>query len=68
MIVDALSLADPHLKIAKRIFNAEEYEHLTDHIMTEIESSKAPVSCYIFAMISHIFKWTGRNLKNLETS
>ena len=44
MIVDALTAADPYLKIAQRIFNIEEYIHLTDHIMIEIESSKAPVS------------------------
>jgi hypothetical protein len=46
MIVDALSAADEYLGITKRMFSPEEYVHLTDHIMTEIESSKVPVSLY----------------------
>ena len=43
MIVDALTAADPHLKIAQRIFDPDQYVNLSDHIMTEIESSKSPV-------------------------
>ncbi|KAF8189702.1 hypothetical protein BJ912DRAFT_925872 [Pholiota molesta] len=42
MIVDALSAADEYLGITKRMFSPEEYVHLTDHIMTEIEASKVP--------------------------
>ncbi|KAF9474606.1 HD-domain PDEase-like protein [Pholiota conissans] len=42
MVIDALSAANEYLGIAKRIFKPEEYVHLSDHILTEIESSKVP--------------------------
>ena len=53
MVVDALLSADPHLKLAERIFKPEQYLHLTDTIMSFIEASTGPVinpslrSCYV---------------------
>lgn len=44
MIVDGLTKAEPVMHIAKRLENPKEYLYLTDHIMTEIEASKDPVS------------------------
>ena len=44
MIVDALLSADPHLKLAERIFDPEKYLHLTDTIMPIIEASTDPVT------------------------
>ncbi|KAJ7062810.1 hypothetical protein C8F01DRAFT_1135312 [Mycena amicta] len=41
-IVDVLTLAEPHMKIAHRIDNPAEYLHLTDNIEQEIRASKAP--------------------------
>ena len=43
MIVDALKLADPYMKIAERVYDPERFLRLTDFIMNEIEASKAPV-------------------------
>jgi hypothetical protein len=37
MIIDALLSADPHLKIAKRVFKPK--QHLTDAIMLLIEAT-----------------------------
>ncbi|KAK0455724.1 uncharacterized protein EV420DRAFT_1621251 [Desarmillaria tabescens] len=37
MIIDALLLAEPHLKIASRVFDPEKFTYLTDDIMTQIE-------------------------------
>ncbi|KAI0829200.1 HD-domain/PDEase-like protein [Trametes gibbosa] len=42
MIVDALTKAEPAMRIANRLEDPKEYLHLTDHIMTEIEASKDP--------------------------
>ncbi|KAF5309226.1 hypothetical protein D9619_012739 [Psilocybe cf. subviscida] len=42
MIVDALTAAEPQMKIAERIFNRERYLFLTDDILTQIESSTTP--------------------------
>ena len=44
MIIDALLSAEPHLKIAQRVFDPEQYLHLTDTIMPVIESSNDPVT------------------------
>lgn len=44
MIIDALLSADPHLDIAKRIFEPEKYLHLTDSIMPFIEATTDPAS------------------------
>ena len=44
MLVDALLSAEPHMKFAKKIFEPEEYLHLTDAIMPQIESSKDSVT------------------------
>jgi len=44
MIIDALLSAEPHLKIAKRVFEPEKYLHLTDNIMPFIEASTEPVT------------------------
>ena len=43
MIIDALLAADPYLKIAQRVFKAEEYINTTDHIMSQIKNSREPV-------------------------
>lgn len=43
MIIDALLAAEPHEKIAKRVFDPREYLWLTDDIMQRIQSSKEPV-------------------------
>ncbi len=37
MIIDALLLAEPYLKIASRVFDPKEFTYLTDDIMTQIE-------------------------------
>ncbi|RPD54394.1 HD-domain/PDEase-like protein [Lentinus tigrinus ALCF2SS1-7] len=42
MIVDALTLAEPVMNIARRLENPKKYLHLTDHIQTEIEASEDP--------------------------
>ena len=44
MIVDALLIADPHLDIANRIFEPENFLHLTDAIMPFIEATSDPVT------------------------
>ena len=44
MIVDALSSAEPFMKIADQIDIPKKFLYLTDDIMTRIESSEAPVS------------------------
>ena len=43
MLVDALLSAEPHMKFAKKIFNPEQYLHLTDAIMPIIEATNDPV-------------------------
>ncbi|CAK5264989.1 unnamed protein product, partial [Mycena citricolor] len=43
MIVDALKLAEPYMKIAERIENPDKFLYLTDHIMSRIESDDDPV-------------------------
>lgn len=43
MIVDALTLAEPVMNIARRLEDPKKYLHLTDHIQTEIEASEDPV-------------------------
>ncbi|KAJ2929353.1 hypothetical protein H1R20_g7742, partial [Candolleomyces eurysporus] len=42
MIVDALLLAEPYMKIAERVFDPERFLYLNDYILNEIERSKAP--------------------------
>jgi hypothetical protein len=42
MIIDALLAADRHLKIAEQVDKPEKYVHLTDNIMTYIESTSDP--------------------------
>ncbi|KAK0205885.1 hypothetical protein DFS33DRAFT_540439 [Desarmillaria ectypa] len=37
MIIDALLLAEPYLKIASRVFDPQKFTYLTDDIMTQIE-------------------------------
>ena len=44
MIVDALLEAEPHMKIAERIFDPKRFVWLTDGILTEIQASTSPVS------------------------
>src|SRR5271163_2411319 len=44
MIIDALLSAEPHLKIAKRVFEPEKSLHLTDNIMPFIEASTESVT------------------------
>lgn len=43
MIIDALILAEPHLKIANQIQDPQRYLYLTDDIMPRIEMSEDPV-------------------------
>jgi hypothetical protein len=43
MLVDALLSADLHLKFAKKVFEPEQYLHLTDAIMPRIEATTDPV-------------------------
>jgi hypothetical protein len=43
MIVDALLLAEPHLKIAERIRDPKKFLYLTDSIMDRIQESTEPV-------------------------
>ncbi|KAF8681109.1 MFS general substrate transporter [Rhizoctonia solani] len=60
MIVDALVLADPFMHLADKIHNAEEYLHLNDSVLLEIERSQTPrirtrqlykqVDVYMFAV------------------
>ena len=47
MIVDAMLLAEPYLKIASHINDPKKYLGLTDDIRTEIQRSQAPVSIYV---------------------
>jgi hypothetical protein len=44
MLVDALLSAEPHMNYAKKIFEPEQYLHLTDAIMPFIEANPAPVT------------------------
>ena len=49
MIIDALILAEPHMKIAHRVFQPDKYLHLTDEIMGWIEANEDPVSVHLDA-------------------
>ncbi|KAI5827841.1 HD-domain/PDEase-like protein [Schizophyllum commune Tattone D] len=42
MIIDALILAEPYMKIAHRVFQPDKYLHLTDEIMGWIEANEDP--------------------------
>ena len=42
MLVDALMLAEPYMKISHMIDDPKEYVYLTDAILREIERSRAP--------------------------
>ncbi|KAG5637909.1 hypothetical protein H0H81_002737 [Sphagnurus paluster] len=42
MIIDALLEAEPHMKIAERVYDPKRYLHLTDNIMLQIEASEDP--------------------------
>jgi deoxynucleoside triphosphate triphosphohydrolase SAMHD1 len=44
MIIDAMLLAEPYLKIASHINDPKKYLGLTDDIRSEIQRSQAPVS------------------------
>ena len=50
MIIDALKLAEPHMKIAERIQDPKKYLHLTDNIMDFIKMMDEPVSLSSFSM------------------
>ncbi|EMD31788.1 hypothetical protein CERSUDRAFT_119364 [Gelatoporia subvermispora B] len=41
MIIDALIAAEPHMNVAKHIYNPKKFMYLTDNIKTVIESSEA---------------------------
>ena len=43
MIIDGLLAAEPHLDIARRVFDPKKYLYLTDDIMPRIEESTEPV-------------------------
>lgn len=54
MIVDALTLAEPVMNIARRLENPKKYLYLTDAIMEQIEASEDPVllpCCYSRGML-----------------
>ncbi|KAF5343308.1 hypothetical protein D9756_011590 [Leucocoprinus leucothites] len=42
MIIDALLAAEPHLRIAERVFDPEKFIFLNDSILNQIESSTVP--------------------------
>ncbi|KAF8164734.1 hypothetical protein B0H34DRAFT_686383 [Crassisporium funariophilum] len=42
MIIDALLAAEPHMHIAERVFDPEEFLYLTDDIMPRIQSTREP--------------------------
>ncbi|KAJ2926166.1 hypothetical protein H1R20_g10921, partial [Candolleomyces eurysporus] len=42
MVVDALLLAEPHMKLAERVYDPDSFLYLNDYILNEIERSKAP--------------------------
>jgi HD superfamily phosphohydrolase len=44
MVFDAFQEADPFLGIRDAVSNVEDFQHLHDHLLTTIESSKQPVS------------------------
>ncbi|KAF5309219.1 hypothetical protein D9619_012736 [Psilocybe cf. subviscida] len=56
MIIDALLAADPYLKIAQRVFKAEEYINTTDHIMSQIKNSLEPELAEARAILRAISK------------
>jgi len=47
MMVDAMLVAEPYLKIASQIYDPKRYLELTDDIRTEIQRSQAPVRTYV---------------------
>lgn len=54
MITDALIAADPVLKLSETIFSPQDYLHVTDHVLTEIEKSKDPV-CFSWLFNIYIY-------------
>jgi len=50
MIVDALVLADPHLKIAMRMHDTLRFLGLNGGITNEVERSTEPVCCSCILM------------------
>jgi len=54
MIVDALLIADPHLKISERIHDPKRYVYLTDDILNEVERSECPVSISVVNLSQYI--------------
>ena len=44
MLVDALLRADHHLKFTQKVFEPEQFLHLTDAVMSFIEASTDPVT------------------------
>lgn len=46
MIIDALLKAEPHMKIAERIYNPRQFLRLTDSIMDRIQESEEPVTAF----------------------
>lgn len=53
MIVDALLLADPYLKIADRIHDPKRFVHLNDDILNEVDRSSGDVRCPSPFVASH---------------
>ena len=51
MIVDALCSADPHLNITQRIFEPQQFLHLTDNIMPFIEATTDPVTNLTYTLL-----------------
>lgn len=71
MIVDALVLADPYLKISDRIFDPKRFVHLTDDILLEVERSETPVIPFLHSGLCMTYVallFILRNLPLLELS
>ncbi|KAF6743503.1 hypothetical protein DFP72DRAFT_932737, partial [Ephemerocybe angulata] len=69
MIVDALLLAEPHMKIAERVYKPESFLRLNDYIKNEIEMSQGPeleASRQIFKRIKHRDLYRSVDQKNIK--
>lgn len=71
MIIDALKLAEPKMKIAEQILDPKRYVHLTDDIMARIESSEDPVRLrlrhYPSSRLTCTYQGTRRESRNIRS-
>lgn len=61
MLVDALVLANPVLKLSEAIYNPEKYLYLTDSVVEEIERSTNSVNHHLnhpLALLTHSFSFS----------